>query len=166
MCCDEELLSDLQSPVCVRMGLEDIHDMVARMRGNMQSFRQNFDGWASREVSHLEGLKQAQDGAIAAGEQTVCSLMQKSQALEQEVSRVKSRYAVEQHDIDVMAEALEELKAKHDSLPPQVEEAQRVHDEERRALDEAIAGAPLREAGRGGGGSNARGGAQRAHCRQ
>eukprot|EP01051_Picozoa_sp_SAG22_P027091 SAG22_NODE_8897_length_623_cov_0.870229_1_plen_144_part_10 len=40
-------------------------------------------------------------------------------------------------EIDVMAEALEELKAKHDSLPPQVAEAQAAHDAEKATLDEA-----------------------------
>eukprot|EP01052_Picozoa_sp_SAG31_P036635 SAG31_NODE_4605_length_3098_cov_20.002001_4_plen_79_part_00 len=44
---------------------------------------------------------------------------------------------MEQHDVDVMAAEVEELKAKHETLPPQVAEAQRVHDEEKSALDEA-----------------------------
>eukprot|EP01052_Picozoa_sp_SAG31_P036634 SAG31_NODE_4605_length_3098_cov_20.002001_3_plen_73_part_00 len=67
------------------MGIGEINDMVARMKGGVQSFRGEFDRWQGGEVQALEGLKKGQDAAIAKGEQTVCGLMQRKTVLEREV---------------------------------------------------------------------------------
>jgi septal ring factor EnvC (AmiA/AmiB activator) len=119
------------------MGIDDVQAMVDRMRGSMQDFRTNFDEWTDEQVAHLEQLKQTQDAAMAAGEDGVCGLMERQKELEEAVGKVKQKYTVEQRDIDVMNEALEQLKAKQQTLPPKLAEAERVVAEEQAQLDAA-----------------------------